>query len=72
MYVYIYFVLHILSVFLIVQFVGVPLAVIQQVYVQLDLNCSGSGETELCHRSEYSKIRIAASYITSKMEDTIE
>ncbi len=52
-----------------VQFVGVPLAVIQQVYVQLDLDCSN--ETELCQRSQYSKTRIAASYLTSKMEDTI-
>ncbi len=52
------------------QFVGVPLAVIQQVYVKLKLDCGE--ETELCRRSQYSQTRIAASHLTSKMEDTIE
>ncbi len=48
---------------------GLPVAVVQQVYVNLEINCEQM--EELCDKSYYSTSKLIAAYMLSKMENSI-
>ena len=48
------------------QFLGLPVAVIQQLYVSVEVNCSSL--PELCLRSHYTTSKLAAAHLITRLE----